>query len=111
MVECLERDKVLDKSNIITVQTKEFGSIEVVPVDYLTSIPNVNTRPIVHAHWTRGKELGWHTTNTTWYCSNCGNLIRYNPTLRTYQKEKKPVEEINCFCRKCGAIMDEPTIW
>lgn len=70
-----------------------------------------DARPVIHAYWIRGKEYGFRTNNSMWYCSNCGGSIRYNTTLGTYQKHKKPVEEVNPFCRKCGAIMDRSVIF
>lgn len=33
-------------------------------------------------------------------------LNEHDDTLRTYQKSKKPVNEVNPRCRKCGAKMD-----
>lgn len=107
----LELEKVLDDRHIITVHTKAYGSIDVVPVDTITDIPLADAQPVVHAYWIRGKEFGFKTHNPMWYCSNCGGGIRYNTTLRTYEKHKKPVEEVNCFCRKCGAKMDREPIY
>ena len=40
-----------------------------------------------------------------WYCSNCGEKVNYNNARRTYTKGMKPIEEVNRFCRGCGAIM------
>ncbi len=79
----------------------------VIPKDTKAS----DVRPVIHAYWIRGKEYGFRTNNSMWYCSNCGGSIRYDTTLRTYQKHKKPVEEVNPFCRKCGAIMDRSVIF
>jgi hypothetical protein len=73
--------------------------------------PTADVQPEIHAYWIRGKEFGFRTHNPMWYCSNCGGGIRYNTTLRTYEKHKKPVEEVNCFCRKCGAKMDLEPIY
>lgn len=77
----------------------------------MLNVPSADAQPIIHAYWIRGKEFGFKTHNPTWYCSNCGGSIRYDTTLRTYQKHKKSVEEVNCFCRKCGAKMDLPPIY
>ena len=41
-----------------------------------------------------------------WYCSECGDKILYNPTRRTYNIRKRPVNEVNKYCRCCGAKMD-----
>lgn len=77
----------------------------------LKELKAADVKPEIHAYWIRGKEFGFKTHNPMWYCSNCGGGIRYNTTLRTYEKHKKPVEEVNCFCRKCGAKMDLEPIY
>ena len=46
MAEYLEHEKVLDENNIITVQTKEYGSIEVIPVDTITDIELADVQPV-----------------------------------------------------------------
>lgn len=93
------------------LETLRKASIGGYITDRLLEIPAADVQPIIQAYWIRGKEFGFNTHNSTWYCSNCGGSIRYNTTLRTYEKHKKPVEEVNCFCRKCGAKMDLPPIY
>lgn len=66
-----------------------------------------DVQPIIHAHWIRGEEKGFRTYNPLWYCSNCGGQIRYDTRMRQYQKIKRPVWEVNAFCRKCGAKMEQ----
>lgn len=39
MTEYLKRDDVLSKADILTVHTREYGSIEVVPVEYIADLP------------------------------------------------------------------------
>ena len=46
MAEYLELEKVLDDKNIITVQTREYGSIEVIPVDTITDIELADVQPL-----------------------------------------------------------------
>lgn len=46
MDEYLELGKVLDDKNIITVQTKEYGSIDVIPVDTITDIELSDVQPV-----------------------------------------------------------------
>ena len=48
MDEYISRGDVLDNSNIITVQTKEYGSIEVIPVDTIADIELADVQPVVH---------------------------------------------------------------
>lgn len=73
----------------------------------ISSIEATDVEPVRHGHWIRGVSKGWPTTTSClWYCSCCGEKIRYVDTLRTYQKIKKTVNEVNPYCRKCGAKMD-----
>ncbi|WP_303834684.1 hypothetical protein [Ruminococcus flavefaciens] len=48
MTEYLEFEKVLDDSHIITVQTRDYGSLEVVPVEYLAGLPTVKLNRVDH---------------------------------------------------------------
>lgn len=98
-------------SREMVLKTLQKANIGGYITERLLEIPAADVQPIIHAYWIRGKEYGFKTHNPTWYCSNCGGSIRYNTTLRTYQKQKKSVEEVNCFCRKCGAKMDLPPIY
>lgn len=81
----------------------EWGCVE----DMIDSIPVIEAEPVRHGRWIRGVSKGFPKNPTClWYCSCCGEKIRYYDTLRTYQKLKKPVNEVNPRCRKCGAKMD-----
>lgn len=106
MADYISRDDALLHSEIIRVYSKDYGNIDVVPVEYLADIPTADVQPVIHAHWRRGEEKGFKTYNPLWYCSNCGGQIRYDTRMRQYQKTKRPVWEVNAFCRKCGARMD-----
>jgi hypothetical protein len=75
----ISRKNLLDNSNIITVQTKEYGSIEVIPVDTIADIELADVQPVVYAHKTIN--VGRRS-----YCSNCGKLAIMED-----------------FCSKCGA--------
>lgn len=69
--------------------------------------PIADVEPVRHGRWIRGVSKGYPKNPTClWYCSCCGEKIKYCDTLRTYQKSKKPVNEVNPRCRKCGAKMD-----
>ena len=78
-------------------------------VNTIREQPAADVQPVIHAHWRRGEEKGFRTYNPLWYCSNCGGQIRYDTRMRQYQKAKRPVWEVNAFCRKCGARMDGDT--
>ena len=45
MAEYIDRDKVFNKADILTVHTREYGSIEVVPVEYLADLPIADVVP------------------------------------------------------------------
>ena len=55
MAEYLKRDDVLNNADIITVQTREYGTIDVVPVEYLADLPTVDVVEVVRCkdckHW------------------------------------------------------------
>ena len=76
-------------------------------IDMIDYAPTADVEPVRHGRWIRGVSKGFPKNPTClWYCSCCGEKIRYVDTLRTYQKIKKPVNEVNPRCRKCGAKMD-----
>ena len=39
------------------------------------------------------------------YCSNCAEKVSYNNAHRVYNKNMKPIEQVNKFCRGCGYKM------
>lgn len=63
----------------------------------IDAIPSAKVAPIIRAHWIHCKGK-----SNLWYCSYCRNTINYNPNI-----DKKPVYEVNKFCRNCGAQMYE----
>lgn len=70
--------------------------------------PTIDMEPIKHGHWIRGKNKSAFPAKPSpiWYCSCCGEMIRYNDSTGTYQKKKRKVNEVNPRCRRCGARMD-----
>ena len=86
MAEYLELKKVLDDKNIITVQTKEYGSIEVIPVDTITDIELADAKPVKRGEW--GKRA--YNRVQCSYCGKCEDIA-------------------TDFCPNCGADMREPT--
>jgi len=70
--------------------------------------PTIDMEPIKHGHWIRGKNKSAFPAKPSpiWYCSCCGEMIRYNDSTCVYQKIKKKVNEVNPRCRRCGARMD-----
>lgn len=67
----------------------------------------VEAEPVKHGRWIRAEAKGYPVKRSSiWYCSECGEKIKYNDTLGRYQKTKKTVSQVNPRCRKCGARMD-----
>ena len=112
MAEYLELEKVLDDRNIITVQTKEYGSIEVITVDTITDIELADAQPVRRGTWiTKAEDYykAWQDSGRSWddmpyfvtglkfACSCCFNQ---------YDVNAEGVEEWD-FCPKCGADMRE----
>lgn len=73
--------------------------------------PTVDAEPVKHGRWIRAEAKGYPVKcPSIWYCSECGEKIKYNDTLGRYQKTKKTVSQVNPRCRKCGTKMDEEVI-
>ena len=71
-------------------------------------IERLNEEPAIDPESLRPKGRWIHCEGKSnlWYCSECGEKIQYNPTRRVYNIEKRPVHEVNKYCRSCGAIME-----
>lgn len=89
MDEYISRDDVLDNSNIITVQTKEYGSIEVIPVDTIADIELADVQPVKHGRWIEVSPK--HSR-----CSVCDTTC----LIAVY-----PISKEANFCPNCGARM------
>ena len=74
----------------------------------IDNAPTVDAEPVKHGRWIRGENKSAFPAEppTIWYCSCCGEMIRYNDSMGTYQKKKRKVNEVNPRCRRCGARMD-----
>ena len=98
--------EVFDNSNIITVRTKEFGRIKVIPVEWLVDIPLADVKEIKYGHWEYDPNgMDWNLG--AWRCSECGckndNLGMendINPYLFAGAR----------YCSQCGIEMRKPTI-
>ena len=91
MAEYLELKKVLDDKNIITVQTKEYGSIEVIPVDTITDIELSDVQPIKHGRWEYIRNVKLSGTIKLCECNQCHNKIFGGLS----------------YCGNCGARMEQ----
>ena len=95
MTEYLKRDDVLKKADIITTQTREYGTIDVVPVEYLADLPTVDVAEVKHGKWIYKR--GDYITgggNPLWCCSVCGEVVGASLAPPKY-----------LYCH-CGAKMD-----
>lgn len=98
MAECISREDVLDNSNIITVHTKEYGSIDVIPVDTIADIELADVQPVKHGRWIEhinrrydyDREQGDIGAGVSYTCSLCD--------LHGFKAWH--------FCPNCGARMD-----
>ena len=76
-------------------------------LETINNAPTVEAEPVKHGRWIRAEAKGYPVKRSSiWYCSECGEKIKYNDTLGRYQKTKKTVSQVNPRCRKCGARMD-----
>lgn len=94
MDEYISREYVLDNSNIITVHTKEYGSIDVIPVDTIADIELADVQDVVHAYWIE-LPRALNPNENPCKCSNCGHVLSF---MNYYPKSK--------YCDDCGARMD-----
>lgn len=94
MDEYISREDVLDNSNIITVHTKEYGSIDVIPVDTIADIELADVQDVVHAYWIE-LPRALNPNENPCKCSNCGHVLSF---MNYYPKSK--------YCDDCGARMD-----
>ena len=100
MAEYLELDKVLDDKNIITVQTKEYGSIEVIPVDTITDIELADAKPVKRGKW---ETWGYIFKGIEWLrCSRCGKPADVS-YFKLLEGKIEPATLSICGC--CGADM------
>lgn len=96
MAEYLELERVLDDKNIITVQTKEYGSIDVIPVDTITDIELSDVQLVKHGRW-----IGIHE-----YCKKNGYIPSGIGAYYWCSECEKAEPKISDYCPNCGARMD-----
>ena len=96
MTEYISKDVACKDS--FTVHTMEYGSIEVVPVDYIASLTSSKVKPIIYAKWQYYKNNG---IKYTFRCTNCGQELELN--LSELDSNDMPIGYNYCF--GCGADM------
>lgn len=101
----INREDIFDSSNIITVYTKEYGTIEVIPMECLIDLPISNVKEIKYGHWEYDPN-GTDWNLDAWRCSECrckndnlGMRSDINPYLFAGSH----------YCPHCGAKMRDNT--
>lgn len=99
-------DEYISREAVINI-TAETGAWET--QNRVGELPAADVEPVRHGRWIRGKNKSAFPAKhpAIWYCSCCGEMIRYNDSMGAYQKIKKKVNEVNPRCRRCGAKMNE----
>ncbi len=96
MNEYICREDVLDNSNIITVQTKEYGSIEVISVDTIANIELADVQTVKCGRWI----CEFYNDVFDVYQADCSVCKR--ESTDKYDKVSESYE----YCPHCGARMD-----
>ena len=98
MAEYINRNDALLHSEIIRVYSKDYGNIDVVPVEYLADIPSAEVLPVKHGRWIDCTFYDpcekSYEQNFEYKCSYCGHIINNKPN------------DDNWYCGHCGARMD-----
>lgn len=102
---CCEYDDVMDEVSCNLASSELPDTMLFIPYNEASkhrheACPLKAQEPRGEAHW-----VHCNGKSNLWYCSVCGEKIIYNPTRKTYKPDKKPVWEINKYCRNCGALM------
>lgn len=93
MGEYLEAEKVLDDSNIITVQTREYGSIDVITVDCITDIEYADVKENKYCRMIP-LEPDCRNCTDVFICTNCHHHIHLGFIREKYS---------GSYCLECGA--------
>ena len=95
MTDYISREDALLHSEIIRVYSKDYGNIDVVPVEYLADIPAEDVQPVKHGRW-EGEHYNELIECYEANCSECG----YEST------DKYRITDNHRYCEYCGARMD-----
>ena len=90
----IDANALTENADVFTVHTKEYGSIEVIPVDAIGDAPTVDAVEVVHGRWYYRNPTD--TLNEHLMCTACKCLFWKN------------IEEMVSYpyCPNCGAKMD-----
>ena len=104
MSDYIRREDALLHSEIIQVYSKDYGNIDVVPVEYLADIPAADVQPVKRGRWveqvhTPTNGYNYNVPYSIYICSSCGLEI-HNDEYSKY------VRGIYTNCPVCTAKMD-----
>lgn len=99
MNDYISRDDALLHSEIIRVYSKDYGNIDVVPVEYLADIPSADVQPVYHGEWKYYKNNGIFDI---YKCSVCGTP--FNLPMDVVPSS------VFCYCPHCGKKMIDNTV-
>jgi hypothetical protein len=94
MAEYISRDDALLHSEIIRVYSKDYGNVDVVPVEYLADIPAADVQPVKQGTW----ENECYDEGLQCYIATCSEC-EYEST------DKFKISESHRYCERCGADM------
>lgn len=92
MAEYLKRDDVLTNSEILTVDTRDYGRIDVVPVEYLADIPSADVQPVKRGRWEKDEKRNSFEK----FCSICKHEAYWDTDYG---------QQLFDYCPYCGARM------
>lgn len=97
MSRLIDADKMCD--DLATVD-QQYGTMIDWAIRVTKAQPTVDTVPVVHGHWRRGKSYPHNI-----YCSNCFRTYVPNEEMELWKDQTLPRK----YCPECGASMDEVT--
>ena len=97
MAEYLKRDDVLASSEILTVDTRNYGRIDVVPVEYLADIPSADVQEKKYCKMIP-LEPDCRDCTDVFICTNCHQHIHLGFIRKEYS---------GSYCLECGAEVKE----
>lgn len=100
MNDYISRDDALLHSEIIRVYSKDYGNIDVVPVEYLADIPSADVQPVKRGNWV---QIGEQSAK----CTECGGVLKSNGIDKT--GKALIFNAVYHYCPYCGARMDGDT--
>lgn len=100
MDEYISRNDALLHSEIIRVYSKDYGNIDVVPVEYLADIPASDVQPVKHGHWYHNTSKYVSELDAYFIQACCSCCNRYSDRIDQYSQIMS-----NETCSHCGADM------